>query len=151
MTTKDGIRIWQAALVLTLLAACFPSAPVPASPKTEATPVVKEEDATAVYAKGAEQYSQSCATCHLAGEGSETVPSLKTSAILAGEPEHLIQIILKGQQNVSRINGKKVNGVMPPQDYMSDEDLAAIASYVRKEFANQPGVIAPALVAEGRK
>jgi nitrite reductase (NO-forming) len=100
-------------------------------------------DRAQILKDGESTYGQVCATCHLAGEGTDLVPPLKGSAVVAGDLGAFLGVLVKGQTNVSTINGKKVNGIMPAQDYMSDDDLAAVATYVRDRFASNPGVVTP--------
>ena len=41
------------------------------------------------------------------------------------------------QKSVSMVKGKKFNGIMPPQAYLTDSDIAAICTYIRQEFTPQ--------------
>ncbi len=88
-------------------------------------------------AAGAEVYNQSCAICHYDGAGNPAAPDLKGSSYLQGGPEKLITITLKGQGNVSVVNGKKFNGQMPKMDYLTDEEIAAVTAYVLASYANE--------------
>lgn len=91
-----------------------------------------------------------CAQCHYAGEGNDLMPALIGSAALAEPPERTIQIILHGQRGVSEVDGRKIGGIMPPQEYLSDEEIAAIVTYVRTEFAGQDDAVTPEDVAKLR-
>ena len=92
-------------------------------------------------AAGAELYGQSCAICHYDGAGNPAAPDLKGSSYLKGGPEKLIVITLKGQGNVSVVNGKKFNGQMPKMDYLTDEEVAAITAYVLASFGGEKQVV----------
>lgn len=76
-----------------------------------------------------------CAQCHYDGSGTEMMPSLKGSRVVAGAAEKSINIILHGQQGVSEIDGRKIGGIMPSQAYLDDFEIAAIVTYIRSEFA----------------
>lgn len=113
-------------------------------------PVSRSEQATvqleSQLAAGAELYGQSCAICHYDGAGNPAAPDLKGSPYLQGGPEKLITITLKGQGNVSVVNGKKFNGQMPAMDYLTDEEVAAITAYVLASFGNERKPVSPEVV-----
>lgn len=70
--------------------------------------------------------------------------------MLAEPPQALARIILEGREGVSMVDGRKLNGIMPPQPNLSDEEIAAVVVYVRDEFACKREAISPAAVAEIR-
>ncbi|NJK92094.1 MAG: cytochrome c [Blastochloris sp.] len=113
------------------------------TPPSAPAPVV---DIDTLLREGEQLYSQSCAQCHYAGEGSTMIPSLRGSGIVSAAPEKLIHVILRGQNGVSVINGKKVNGVMPGQPYLSDLEVAAISTYVRTQFGGESTPVQPSQV-----
>lgn len=96
--------------------------------------------------KGAEAYGMSCAMCHYEGAGSATAPDLKGSPIFKEPPATLIGVILKGRNGVSVVNGRKFNGIMPPQAFLSDADIAAIVAYTRQTFGDEKTAVTPAEV-----
>lgn len=89
-----------------------------------------------MLAVGAESFDTNCAQCHYDGSATETMPALKGSAALTGNPTRVINIILHGQRGISEVNGRKLNGIMPPQGYLDDAEIAAIVTYIRSEFGN---------------
>lgn len=113
-------------------------------------PVSRSEQATvqleSQLASGAEMYAQSCAICHYDGAGNSAAPDLKGSPYLEGGPEKLITITLKGQGNVSVVNGKKFNGQMPAMAYLADEEVAAITAYVLAAFGSERELVSPEMV-----
>ena len=117
-----------------ILAACSPSnhaeSPVATPP---------DVDPRELLAMGKTAYAQNCATCHYGGRESKLAPDLIGSPIVNNpDPAALIKIILHGRQRESVVNGKKFNGIMPPQAYLTDSDIAAICTYIRQEFATPP-------------
>lgn len=100
--------------------------------------------------QGKTLYEQTCAQCHYDGSGSSTAPDLRGSAVLAEEPKVLARMILKGRQGESMKDGKKFNGVMPPQAYLSNDEIAAIVVYVRDTFGSRREKFSPQAVAEIR-
>jgi len=127
-------------MTLTLIA-CGPSV-LQTTPSLTSAPL----DLNTLLHKGEEVYTQSCALCHYAGEGSEIVPSLMNSEIVKKSPDHLIKIILKGQRGISKINGQKINGIMPGHSTLTDTEVAAVATYVRNTFAKKAQPIQPTAV-----
>lgn len=113
-------------------------------------PVVPAEQATvsldSQLAAGADVYAQGCAICHFDGAGNTAAPDIKGSAYLRGGPEKLITLTLKGQGNVSEVNGKKFNGQMPKMDYLTDEEVAAVTAYVLAVFGSDRQPVSPDLV-----
>jgi mono/diheme cytochrome c family protein len=107
-------------------------------------------DIDTLLQQGEELYSQSCIICHFGGDGGGLNPSLITSSTVKGPAEGLIKLILKGQSGISIVNGKKLNGIMPPQANMNDVEIAAVATYVRREFGKVEEPVQPSEVAKVR-
>jgi glucose/arabinose dehydrogenase/cytochrome c551/c552 len=76
-------------------------------------------------------YTSFCQSCHKQdGKGvAGSFPSLVGSGKLAGEKDILIKLLLKGSQAGT---GEQ----MPAFSFMSDDQLAKILTYARKEFGN---------------
>lgn len=123
------------------LGACSPSAPKAAAPQ----PLPGE-----VLSQGQGIYEQLCATCHFDGHGSPTAPALIDSAIVKNSPDEMIGSILHGRNGPMNVNGQIVNGIMPAQNTLSDEDIAAVVTYVRHEFGKADQLTTPAEVAARR-
>jgi len=103
-------------------------------------------------AEGKALYESACAMCHYNGSGSQTAPDLIGSPILVEQPKRLIRIILHGQSGESVVNGEKFNGHMPAQDGLSDEEIAAITAYVRRDFGGiSEGVALQSVASERNK
>ena len=45
--------------------------------------------------------------------------------------------MLAGQSGEMEVNGKKYNGIMIPLNYLSDDQVANVLTYVRNSFGNQ--------------
>lgn len=140
---RDLLRWLQVGLIVILLAGCSrrqaPQEPgKPVEMKTAAAP------SPALAAKGAEIYEQNCATCHYGGEGSPVAPPLKGSTVVNASAKDVALVILKGQQGKAIVNGRPLNGMMPAQAYLTDEEIAAVVTFVRKEFGNGASGATPA-------
>jgi nitrite reductase (NO-forming) len=76
-------------------------------------------------------------------------PVAKTDYIKKPIP-HLADIILKGQSGEVTVNGVVYNTPMPPQAYLTDENIAHILNYVRNSWGNKGSVVTPADVKKQR-
>jgi mono/diheme cytochrome c family protein len=127
---------------LLLLAACQPSGP---NPKAGAA-------AEAGADRGATLYAQNCVPCHREnGEGVPKVfPSLSGSPAVQGDPVELAQWVLSQKRPASMPAGR-----YPTQmllfGWMSDEDAAAVLTYIRSHFGNSAAPVTAALIAKSRE
>jgi len=99
---------------------------------------------TARIAAGRAAFGNICAACHqLDGAGAPGVAaSLVGSAYVNGPPRRLIRIVLQGKEGVM---------LMPPVGAtLSDEQLASILSYIRREWGNAADPVDAAYVKEIR-
>jgi mono/diheme cytochrome c family protein len=94
---------------------------------------------------GAAIYKDLCAACHQHdGQG---VPNLfprlsETPTVATADPTTVLRVILKGTQTVAT-DGEPTGRAMPAFGWqLDDEQVAAVASYVRNHFAHAPGVSA---------
>lgn len=87
---------------------------------------------------GAQVYAGKCAGCHQGnGNGVAGVfPPLAASPWVTGSPTRLVQILLHGIQGPIDVLGASYNGLMPAWKSLSDEEIAAVATYVRGSFGN---------------
>ncbi len=98
------------------------------------------------YEAGKTAFSLSCAPCHQdSGEGRPGLaPALVGSPWLQRSEDALVRILLHGKENPGR------GFVMPPWRHLEDPQLAAVLTYVKREFGNQNSPVAPATVARVR-
>ncbi|HET8728214.1 MAG TPA: cytochrome c oxidase subunit II, partial [Alphaproteobacteria bacterium] len=91
--------------------------------------------------KGEKVYKANCAACHQAdGSGlPPNFPSLHGSKVANGPAEAHVEQILKGKN------------LMPPFPQLSDEDVAAVATFERQSWGNKGSVVQPSQVAALRK
>ncbi|WP_341835245.1 PQQ-dependent sugar dehydrogenase [Chitinophaga pollutisoli] len=96
--------------------------------------------------KGAAIYKSYCEACHKAdGKGvTGSFPALDQSQIVTGKPEALIHILLNGSKSTATEQ-------MPAFQFLSDEDLAAVATHIRSAWSNQATGISDADIKAGRK
>lgn len=104
--------------------------------------------------RGKEVYGIYCQNCHMEdGKGMmEINPPLAKADFMKKPAKNLIDVILKGSTASLTINGKKYNGAMPAQDYLTDEQIADVLNFAKNSWGNKiPGTITPAMVKAQRK
>lgn len=129
------------------------NAPPPAAKKEGAAgPKTPEQ----LYDIGKGVYAQVCVSCHQpTGQGlPPAFPPLVGSEWVASE-ERMIRVILHGLQGPIKVKGADFNGVMPAAGpgsgfNLSPERVAAVATYVRKEFGPNLAPVTQAKVEEIR-
>lgn len=97
-------------------------------------------------------YKKHCAACHQM-DGSGVIgqfPPLTNTKWVNGDKEDLIYIMLNGLTGELKVKGVVYNSIMAPYDFMSDQQIADVLSYVRKEFGTGAGPVTKAEVAKVR-
>lgn len=97
-------------------------------------------------------YGRSCVTCHMAdgmGVPSMNPPIVKTPFIMGAKPK-LLSIVLGGFNEKVEIEGNVYSNVMPAQDYLKDDEIAAVLTYVRNSFGNKASAVTVAEVKKAR-
>ncbi len=107
-----------------------------------------------LFKKGKKLYSTpgSCVTCHMTnGKGLEAAqfPPLVNTEWVTGSEEVLIRITLHGIQGPMKV-GDKEYGLVPMVPTIwanwSDEEIAAVLTYIRNEWGNEASEISPETV-----
>ena len=109
---------------------------------------------------GKETYN-SCIACH--GDRGQGIPGgaggppLASSEWVVGPPENLIRIQLRGLRDDITVNGRQyVLGVdinpagMVPQLQQTNEQIAAVLTYIRNSWGNRAPAISPGMVEKFR-
>jgi mono/diheme cytochrome c family protein len=126
----------------------FVARPMIAGGEADAGPQFDETktDKDSLVAAGGEVYGNVCAACHQAdGQGQAGMyPPLAGAGGYYGSPQDHARILVHGLNGEIEVLGKKYNGAMPAQGYMSDYELAAVATYVRHSWGNDDGIVMPA-------
>jgi mono/diheme cytochrome c family protein len=119
----------------------WPGKPGGASPVTPLTPVE-----TTRFEEGREVYRNACQSCHQPdGRGQDRIAAnLVGSAFALAPPEVPIRILLAGKEGEI--------GLMPPLGSMlSDDQIAAVLTYVRREWGQTGTPVEPSTVTSIRK
>ena len=90
-----------------------------------------------------EIYFNYCGACHLnngKGDGNR-FPPLDSSEWVLGDKTKLTGILLNGLREPITVKGKPFNNLMPSHSFLSDNELAMVLTYIRKNFGNNAGEI----------
>jgi mono/diheme cytochrome c family protein len=109
------------------------------------------DEKSALIAKGKLLYLQHCVICHQgAGQGTPgTFPPLVKSDYLMAKPENGIRAVVEGLSGRITVNGSNYNNTMPPI-LLTDDQVAAVLTFVRGTWNSAEDFITPAQVATVR-
>ncbi len=98
--------------------------------------------------RGKKVYEQYCLSCHqVDGSGVPRMnPPLRKTTWVTGDKRRLISIILKGMDEPLEIDGEVFYNVMAPHDFLKDQEIADVLSYVRNSFGNKASLVSVAEV-----
>ncbi len=101
--------------------------------------------------RGRALYEQSCASCHqLSGRGDVGLaPPLRDSPWVLGDPDVLARVVLHGLRGPLTLDGFTWDGEMPAHE-LSDEELAGVLTFLRREWGHGADPVAPQFVREVR-
>lgn len=137
MKRRRGLR-WRRRVWLVVLCATVPACRGGVDPE--------------VLEQGAEVYDSYCLSCHQAsGRGvPQMAPTLVESDWVSGDEERLIRVVLEGLEGPIEVKGRSFQGTMGAQAYLTDEQVAAVLTWLRQSFGNQAPPVGPERVAEVR-
>ena len=110
------------------------------------------EQPLTVVQQGAKVFTN-CQQCHQpTGLGIPgQYPPLAGSEFVNGTPKRLAMILLKGLQGPVKVKGNTFNGQMPSWTTLSDKQIAAVLTYIRQEWGNKGGEVAPEQITKERQ
>lgn len=103
-------------------------------------------------AQGRQVYQQQCLTCHQAdGQGLGGIyPTLRQTRWSEGDKGRLIRLVLHGMDGPVEVKGQTYDTLMQPLSYLTDEEIAAVLTFVRQNFGNDASSVTPEEVAAVR-
>ena len=106
-----------------------------------------------LFEAGKAQYTLICGACHQPnGQGLEGLaPPLVDSDWAIGSPERLARIVLHGVRGPLNVKGKTWELEMPPVAVLSDDEIASLLTYIRREWGHTASAITPDYIAKVRK
>lgn len=87
-------------------------------------------------------YKQYCLSCHqVNGSGVPKLnPPLKGTDWVLGDKTRLINVLLKGLQN-AEVEEEIYDNVMPAHNFLNDQQIADVLTYIRSSFGNKASAI----------
>jgi len=111
-----------------------------ALPQHDRAPPVAAPVPAAAMARGGKVYGQQCAQCHgEQGQGEPgAFPALAGNrAVLLADPTNVVRVVLQGGYLPATAGNPRPHGMPPFQQILGDEDVAAVATFVRNSWGNQ--------------
>lgn len=114
--------------------------------------VVEQDPFTLAMTRGAIVYAN-CAGCHQAsGAGvAGAIPPLADSEWVIGGTERLAATILRGLQGPITVRGNTYNSAMQGFANLTDNDIAAVMTYIRNSWGNEGSMVTRDMVAYARE
>ncbi len=103
---------------------------------------------------GKATYTQICAVCHQAtglGVPGAFPPLDGSPYVTSDNVERMASIMLYGLKGPIKVKGTEFNSLMLPQGQLSNEQLAAVATFVRSSWTNKAGAVDPSVFAKMRE
>ena len=103
--------------------------------------------------KGTKLYEKHCVECHQRnGRGVPRIypPLVNNEAILMQYPINAIRIVVNGGFPPSTQGNPRPYGMPPFSQDLSDEDIAAVVTYIRQSWGNHAPAVSPVEVANAR-
>jgi mono/diheme cytochrome c family protein len=139
-------------IFLTVLTAVTTYTAAQKSPAKKKTASKAKSAAASSLANGKLVYTQNCLTCHQAdggGVSNMNPPLIKTTYVL-GDKMRLAKIVLNGFSEKVEIDGDIYSNIMPSLNYLSNQQIADVLTYVRSNFGNKASAVTVAEVAKAR-
>ncbi|WP_184542847.1 c-type cytochrome [Mucilaginibacter sp. FT3.2] len=97
----------------------------------------------ASIAAGSTIFTENCVACHQAdGMGIPNMnPPLAKTTFVLGDKTKLIKIILNGFSDDVEINGQRYANTMASHDFLKDQEIADLLTYVRNSFGNKASAV----------
>ncbi|MBO0951514.1 c-type cytochrome [Fibrella forsythiae] len=87
-------------------------------------------------------YKQYCLTCHQVDGGGvpNMNPPLRGTDWVNGDKARLIGVLLKGLKD-AEVEGEPYDNVMPAHDFLTDQQIADVLTFIRSNFGNKATAI----------
>lgn len=124
------------------------SLPPAGTPPDTAGPAPAPAEAEHVMTLGKKLYGDLCIDCH-SGKGQGAAPDyppLDGNHAVTGPPANAIRIVLNGGFPPSTAGNPYPFGMPPFGPRLSDQEVAAVVSYVRNSWGNRAGFVSPSEV-----
>jgi mono/diheme cytochrome c family protein len=108
----------------------------------------RKAGSTTPAVNGKDVYVQHCLACHQADGGGvpNMNPPLSNTSYVSGDKTRLIKVVLNGFSENVDIDGESYSNAMPAHDFLKDQEIAAVLTYIRKNFTNKASAVSTAQV-----
>ena len=104
-------------------------------------PTVKSlsNEEQALFDSGKQTFAGLCAACHQpTGKGLEGLaPPLAESEWVLGDPERIVKVVMHGLRGPIKVKGLSYSYDMPAAGFLSDEQIAGVLTYIRREWDHE--------------
>ena len=92
-----------------------------------------------LFDSGKQTYAGLCTACHQpTGKGLEGLaPPLADSEWVNGDPERIVKVVMHGLRGPIKVKGLSYNYDMPAAGFLSDEQIAGVLTYIRREWDHE--------------
>ncbi|GJM29320.1 MAG: hypothetical protein DHS20C17_19550 [Cyclobacteriaceae bacterium] len=113
------------------------------TPQSMINPEPEPSGSAVVNENGKKIYDQYCVVCHMAdGQGvPNAFPPLTQTEYVNGDADRLIGIVLNGLSGEIEVKGQVYNGVMVAHNFLNDQEVADVITYVRSSFGNDASAV----------
>jgi len=102
----------------------------------------------ALFDNGRQTYAGLCAACHQpTGKGLEGLaPPLVESEWVLGEPDRIVKVVMHGLRGPIKVKGMTYSYDMPAAGFLTDEQIAGVLTYIRREWDHEASPVSVDLV-----
>ena len=104
-------------------------------------PVVKAltNEQQILFDSGKQTFAGLCAACHQpTGKGLDGLaPPLADSEWVNGDPERIVKVVMHGLRGPIKVKGLSYSYDMPAAGFLSDEQIAGVLTYIRREWDHE--------------
>ena len=106
-----------------------------------------------LFDNGRQTFAGLCAACHQpTGKGLEGLaPPLAESEWVLGEPERIVKVVMHGLRGPIKVKGMTYSYDMPAAGFLTDEQIAGVLTYIRREWDHEASPISVDLVKKIRE
>ncbi|MDB5231766.1 MAG: cytochrome c [Chitinophagaceae bacterium] len=100
-------------------------------------------------ARGAVVYKTFCIKCHqVDGGGVQHLnpPLAEASAVVAKDKSKIIKVVLNGMTSKEEIDGEVYGNNMAPHNFLNDQQVADVLTFIRSSFGNKASAVTAAEV-----
>ena len=92
-----------------------------------------------LFDSGKQTYAGLCTACHQpTGKGLEGLaPPLAESEWVLGDPERIVKVVMHGLRGPIKVKGVNYSYDMPAAGFLSDEQIAGVLTYIRREWDHE--------------